>query len=160
MRDCLIEGNAGSAVYSYFGGGPIENCTVVRNGGPAIKEDSGVPISLKNCIVIDNGVNLSVSNKSAILYSCCPDLTNSPAGTGNITNDPQFVRSGAGIGPGFTAGDFRLAETSPCRDRGTNLDWVATALDLLGNPRLVPKSGRVDMGAYEYRILASVFSIH
>jgi hypothetical protein len=73
------------------------------------------------------------------MTNCCsPEI---PAGgTGNITNDPQFVNA--------AASNFHLQATSPCRDGGDNA-FVRTDRDADGNPRIV--NGTVDIGAYEYR---------
>ena len=44
--------------------------------------------------------------------------------------------------------NYRLEEFSPCRNAGTNMDWMWSSTDLDGNPRIF--GGRVDMGAYEF----------
>jgi predicted outer membrane repeat protein len=64
------------------------------------------------------------------------------AGTGNITQPPQFLDQ--------AGGDYRLAAGSPCINTGTNRAWMAGALDLDGNPRVDGVYRTVDMGAYEY----------
>lgn len=61
-------------------------------------------------------------------------------GAGCIATYPQFVNSGAG--------NYRLAEGSPCINAGTNFAWMAGSTDLEGNPRVY--EGRVDMGCYEF----------
>jgi hypothetical protein len=61
-------------------------------------------------------------------------------GAGCITIDPRFVSS--------AAGNYRLADDSPCINTGTNLPWMAGATDLDGNARIY--GTRVDMGCYEY----------
>jgi len=76
-------------------------------------------------------------------YTCFynPDATNGNAtamGCGNIEADPQFKDA--------PAGDFRLIDTSPCVDAGTN-GWVTTETDYLGNARI--ENGTVDMGVCE-----------
>ena len=46
--------------------------------------------------------------------------------------------------------DFRLSETSPCRNAGSMEvpDWLANGLDLAGNPRWAGQS--IDIGPYEF----------
>jgi len=61
-------------------------------------------------------------------------------GAGCSTGDPCFVSS--------VAGNYRLADDSPCINTGTNFPWMAGALDLDGNPRVY--GSRVDMGCYEF----------
>jgi hypothetical protein len=52
-------------------------------------------------------------------------------------------------------GNFQLQSTSPCINAGNNA-YVATAIDLAGNPRIA--GGTVDIGAYEYQTPTSVIS--
>ena len=62
--------------------------------------------------------------------------------------------------PGFAnaaAGDYRLAAGSPCTEGGLNFAWMqdtgdARSRDLDGNPRILPRGGRVDIGAFERNI--------
>ena len=61
-------------------------------------------------------------------------------GTGNITNDPQFVNA--------AVSNFHLLATSPCIERGNNA-LVLGSSDLDGSPRII--NGRVDIGAYEFQ---------
>ena len=55
----------------------------------------------------------------------------------------------------LTHSNLRLQSNSPCINAGDN-DFVTTATDLDGNPRVV--SGTVDIGAYEYQGTGSVIS--
>jgi hypothetical protein len=70
-------------------------------------------------------------------------------------DDPQFVDpDGPDNNPEtLDDNDFRLTAESPCIDKGENDDWMWTATDLDGNPRILDGglSLTVDMGAYEYR---------
>lgn len=49
-------------------------------------------------------------------------------------------------------GNYRLAESSPCINTGTNDPGMAWQTDLDGNPRIYlgDSVGTVDMGCYEY----------
>ena len=73
------------------------------------------------------------------------------AGSGNTTNNPQFVN--------FAGGSFRLKSTSPCINTGTNQAWMNGATDLDGQRRIDPVSGIVDMGCYEYVTRGTMFII-
>lgn len=58
----------------------------------------------------------------------------------------------AGPGDTYIVFDHRLRQDSPCIDAGKNEDWMWSAVDLGGNPRIffAGKSLTVDMGAYEH----------
>jgi hypothetical protein len=148
-RNCLIAFNTGGEGGTSGGGGGIdvstaENCTIVSNtawrsdgygsGGGARNS------TLVNCIVYPNrGASAAVDNwfGGSVSYSCTTPL---PGGAGNTDLDPQFVD--------FAARNYRLRGLSPCVNAGTNLAWVAGALDLDGSARV--QQSRVDMGAWEY----------
>jgi hypothetical protein len=137
LNNCLLTGNHAS-YGAGAGGAVLNNCTAAGNSGD---EGGGVIWStLKNCIVYGNSGNGDLANyrECAFTNSC---TTPAPGGTGNLTNDPQFVDSGAG--------NYRLQTNSPCVDAGNNAYAPGTA-DLDRNSRI---SGvRVDMGAYEVQV--------
>jgi len=134
LNNCLLTGN--SASYGAgAGSSTLNNCTVAGNSG---YEGGGVGWStLKNSIVYENSGNGDYGNhkECAFTNSC---TTPDPGGTENITDDPQFVDTGAG--------NYRLRATSPCINRGSNAYSQGTT-DLDGNQRI--SNGTVDMGAYE-----------
>jgi len=136
---CVIAGN--SAGYACGASdGSFFNCTIVGNSAGA--KIGGVDgwegdAYLLNCIVYSNSAPESPNYRGGAYDYCC--ITPDPGGMGNTTNDPQFVN--------ITAGDFRLANNSPCINTGTNQDWMNGAKDLDGNQRII--NGRADMGAYE-----------
>jgi hypothetical protein len=161
-RNCLIFGNLGGED-TYGGGGGVrmnhagarlENCTVVGNqtagSGGGVKLLAG---TVTNCIVFFNsatvaGNNILLPAIPKIGYSCSPDLTDDPSGTGNTTGAPLFVDAGTGFGLNHVAGDYRLKTSSlACIDKGITRPGMATDVDLAQGPRLLNKS--VDMGAYE-----------
>lgn len=174
MKNCLVAGNAIS-VYNgagNYGGGidivgdssravTVDNCTVVNNsipkggGGIALRRGGG-NTTVNNCIVWGNTTihdassNMYVS-AAGVLNNCCSGPLWTGNGGGNIGEDPQFANA--------SAGDYRLRATSPCYNKGTNLDWMATTYpyDLDRHARIT--SGTVDMGAYELIVKGTLLSI-
>jgi len=151
----LFAGNS-AANTNGFGGGAawvpvLVNCTVVSNVAMTAWGGGGVGCSvteralLTNCIVWGNlaprdtaEANFTTGGFFAVT-TCTEPL---PAdGFGNMATNPLFADE--------AAGDFRLTALSPCREAGTNQDWMLTALDLDGMPRIMPAGAVVDMGAYE-----------
>jgi len=146
LENCLLSGNTavsdGGAVYCN-GAGTLRNCTLSDNS--AGSEGSGVwnyeGDTIRNCIVYGNTPggtgNIHDERLDApmeVLYTCSPGLS----GSGNITNNPQFIDA--------ASGDYRLLTNSPCIDAGTNA-YAHGSTDLDGNPRISNRT--VDMGAYE-----------
>lgn len=133
LYNCTLTGNHSDRE----GGGAVRatlnNCTLAGNFGNY--GGGGTYLStLNNCI---SYYNIPDNNYVCTVSSSCTTPTNE---AGNISADPQFVDS--------TNGNLRLATTSPCIDSGICQDWMASAFDLDGHPRIV--NGIVDMGAYEY----------
>jgi hypothetical protein len=154
IRNCIISGNnagfgGGIAVWSSDVTGRIENCTIVSNYAAFYGGGGGMYCGSTNMVVQNTIVwgNMSGTNNTpdqifgTPLVSYCDiqgGWTNN--GTGNITNDPQFVDA--------ANGNYRLSPGSPCIDAGTNQAWMANITDLDGNPRIV--NGTVDIGACEF----------
>lgn len=71
-----------------------------------------------------------------------------------MTENPQFVDRDGPDNDAATYEDnnYRLWAGSPCIDTGINDDWMWSATDLDGSPRILDgvASLTVDMGAYEY----------
>ncbi|MBN1269837.1 MAG: hypothetical protein JXB04_09630, partial [Kiritimatiellae bacterium] len=146
VNNCLIARNradvdSGGGAYvdwgTYYGAGntAFNNCTITANSAPANGGLSYVinGAEVRNSIVCNNeNGNWAGGNYT---YCCTTPL---PAGTGNITNDPQFVN--------FAEGDYHLTADSPCVDAGNNA-YVSWSEDLDGNQRI--GDGVVDMGVYE-----------
>ncbi len=142
-NNLLIRGNSaqyGGGLYFSFGGA-VSNATITDNqapiGGGCYLFFGG---ALCNSIIHGNGATNTCTQGIALMCAacCCPDLTHLV--DGNITNDPLFVNA--------SGNDFRLLETSPCINAGTNAAWMWQALDLEGNPRIWNEI--VDIGTYEY----------
>ncbi len=132
LNNCLLFSNAPDWVNS----GTLNHCTVV--GHISISEAS-IFCTVNNSIVYSNGRNF---DETCTFTSSC--TTPDPGGTGNITNDPQFVDA--------AAGDYRLQASSPCIDAGDN-GFVGWNEDMDGNPRIA--YGLADMGAYEAQLMGA-----
>lgn len=159
LYNCLIAYNSAS-----HGGGVngnnLYNCTVVSNY--TTTTGGGV----RNCPIVCNSIvyfNTSPDGNNWKLSAGTFGFTNSctfptPSGAGitwttGTTNDPQLVNK--------DTGNFRLSNTSPCINTGTNFPWMSDpadgrSKDLDGRPRL--RDGGVDMGCYEHISKGTVFS--
>jgi len=170
--NCVVRQNVSDAQGGGTTGTTLYNCLLVGNsgsvGGGAAADPSGTGATLINCTVYGNtasfragGMDSSTADNSIILsnwstnqpdssnwyggtlnYSCTAPLPG--AGSGNITGDPLFLDPGGN--------DFHLQLNSPCINSGSN-GYVATIVDLDGNLRLL--DGSVDMGPYEFHLVAS-----
>lgn len=147
VRGSLITGNTATphgGGINIWSGGIVQNCTITNNTAT-----DGAGIRLWNNGVVENSIiyfNTGSSNYiidagtgNSLSYSCTTPLY---TGTGNITNDPQFVNAGTG--------DYHLLATSTLINVGSNQAWMTGANDLGGNNRIF--GGTVDIGAYEYSI--------
>ena len=154
IQNNVITGN--SAQYNggglIFCDGRIEGNTIARNSALS---GSGLYVCLgtiRNCVIWGNVAPSQLSGCATPSYSCIQDWIG--GGEGNVATDPRFVDpDGPDDDPATCEdNDYRLASDSPCIDTGNNGDWMWTAVDLDGNPRVFygKKSLTVDMGAYEY----------
>ncbi len=143
IQNNVISGNVATDNGGGLAGcaGTLESNTITNNS--AITEGGGLwwcTGTIRNCIVWGNtaptGPQLQSSGDPT--YCCIQSWTG--GGEGNITEDPQFVDPGHG--------DYHLSPGSPCIDVGMNEEWMGSATDLDGNPRII--NGTVDMGAYEF----------
>ena len=126
------------------GRGRLENCTVLGNlsshtTGGVFWKSSFDPIDetvIRNNILYSNsGFNLPMeAYVVTIEHNCIQDGTRLK--NGNINSDP------------LVAEDYRLSQSSPCRDTGTNQEWMTANGDYAGIKRVI--NGDVDMGALEF----------
>lgn len=166
IQDNLIAGNVGPCGGGIsFSNAVFRNNVVVGNSAPGnhggglahlgTSPYSPLGGSISNCIIWGNTspTGPQVHDSVAPSHCCIQDWTG--GGTANITLDPQFVDpDGLDNDPNtFEDNDYRLLLTSPCIDAGINEDWMATAFDLDGKPRILlgATSITVDMGPYELR---------
>jgi len=115
------------------------NNTIANNVGSyaCIYLISSYPNVLNTIIIHDGLIFTTFSSNPIVSYSC---ISGGYSGTGNISDDPQFMNPTAGDGnayDGLTA-DWSLQETSPCIDTGD----PSSPLD--------PDGTIADMGAYYY----------
>lgn len=167
IRNSLIAGNesvqygGGIYIYANTANNSIENCTIVGNksqlsggAGGLWLQDGGTIAAVTNSIIlfnIDGGTYSNYWNHSGanrIAYSCTmPAPSGGLDGGGNTNVNPLFISAGSDHGTNHVMGDLQLQSGSPCKDKGTNMSWMADAVDLGGNPRITAMI--VDMGAYE-----------
>jgi len=137
--NCIVMGNLADW---HGGGGYVSDnlsCTLVANTALS-SGGGGLAGTYRNCIVYYNTAgahdrNLNLDSDGVCEYSCTvPD----PGGTGNIESAPLLL----GLRyPG-------LLPASPCIDAGTNQAWMATGVDMHGEPRVAGTG--TDMGCDEY----------
>ena len=136
LNSCLLVNNHSSEFAGGSWRGTLKNCLI--SGNVAKYSAGGVDAcTLFNCIVYGNNAN-SYNNhyNSSMANSCTAPAV---SGTGNISDNPQFVDA--------AAGNYHLVFSSPCINAGSNT-YVTGSIDLDGNARIVNET--VDMGPYEY----------
>jgi parallel beta-helix repeat protein len=134
---------AGGVLSTWVASPSITNCTIVANSnswGGVIHSSRKSSVRIFNSIIWANKSPATVASseegKATINYS---DLTGGYGGEGNIDAVPGFD------------GGYVLASGSPCIDAGDNSTPDLPKYDRNGRPRISPKGGRVDMGAYEFQ---------
>jgi hypothetical protein len=113
------------------------NCTIAGAVGYGIARTGG-NVSLVNSIIWGNGAG-GVNGSSITATYCC---TQEPMeGEGNFSENPRFKDS--------ANGNYRLTSASPCKNRGTKLNWTKADNDL--NKQMRVRGGVVDLGPYEFQ---------
>lgn len=156
MRDCLVAGNAFTYAFVAYNStnGIIENCTFASNGANAYDlyhhgGDISKTVAVNSIFDSLHAADGNDGTHRTVLSSCVVRVRSTPdAEDGSVwVASPKFVDA--------ANGDYRLAATSPCREKGIVLDWMSGATDLDGNPRLVNILGKTaadalpDLGCYE-----------
>ncbi len=144
-------------------GGYVENCTFVANTNSQMDTSkewryaAGLVVnggSVTNCIVVDNwsvhGNAISNIYNSAGAVGIGYTLVNDRASDATFVtaeNHNIAVQPGANVFRRPAKGDYALATGSPAINSGLKFDWMDTASDLSGSPRIVSRVP--DMGCYE-----------
>ena len=150
VRQCLFFVNRGNG--TYLGASSpnmvVENTDIYGNTGHGFtgKSWGGQSITFRNTVIMANnigiektGAGVSITEQNCDVFGNTLNYSGLTASPTSISADPLFR--------GASTGDFRLASVSPCVNIGLNQDWMRTAKDFAGNPRLAAKI--VDIGAYE-----------
>ena len=108
----------------------------IRQKGAINSESTNGKVSIVNSILWNDGIETNgvMTVSHTLVRGGTEDATN-----GVITGDPRFRDP--------ENGNYRLRAASPCIDVGVAFDWMKTATDLKGDPRLC--GGSVDLGCYE-----------
>ena len=156
VRSCLILNNSasqGGGVY-FDNGGILQNATVVHNMGTTAGGGfytTGNAQIFHSIIYFNTGGNWSEGSSGSPLLLAdmtMPSMNNYTRCC--LTPLPSMQTACTALDPLFedaVGGDYRLSAESTLIDYGSSDDWMATALDLAGNPRMV--NDAVDLGAYE-----------
>ena len=155
--NCLIARNAAYAAYQGLyasGSAKVVNCTIADNGvAPAAgltvsassvdaKLDAST-VAMANSVVWSPACVTGLAPGSAsVSYSCYAAATE--GANGNTARDPLLRQR--------EPGRYTFNAASPCRNAGSNdaFGAPATAVDLLGAPRLFGKS--IDLGCFELQM--------
>jgi predicted outer membrane repeat protein len=163
VTNCIFSGNwatRGGGMYSTAGTPTLVNCTF--SGNTAVEAGAGVynagnTPTLANCVLwgnvdndgMDESAQLHIDGATPVVdYSCLQGWTGALGGTGNLGDDPLFVRNpdaggdGWGDDPSTPAvdeganddhGDLRLQSDSPCADAADNTGVPTDLADLDGD---------------------------
>jgi len=170
IRNCQINANTaslngGGVVVGWASSGTstgiIDNCTIAMNvvtqasgrgGGIYFYGDA---VTISNSIIYFNsaadGPNWRANAGAKTFDYSCTTPTNLVANANNIEGDPKFTDT--------NAANFRLTSASPCINKGANQSWMDGAVDLDGRSRIDRLSGLVDMGAYEFLVEGTLFTV-
>jgi hypothetical protein len=145
VKNSLIYGNDKGVSFEYYGGGSINQSTIVKNRSFGIKGESGCSGAIVNSILWNNGNEINGFG-GIVIYSC---IEGGHSGTGNIEDDPMFANP--------DGNDFHLQPAySPCIDKGIPVGYYSEQTDIDGEPRLLGQY--IDMGADEARRIQRLHS--
>ncbi len=157
LYNCVLSGNTATNTISIYGNGAgaysstLVNCTVAGNSATGVGGGVYGGIAFNSVIYFNSASGGANWTNNPYMYYCCT-TPNPFYGTGNITNDPDFVDA--------AGGDFQLKCGSPCIDAGSTNCFspigiiFAPTNDIRGVARPLDGNGdgiaQFDMGAYEY----------
>jgi len=175
LTNCTFSGNSanyGGGMYNAGSNPALNNCTFSGNsandyGGGMYNPASSPPLT--NCILWGNS-DIGGTDESAqmhggteqVWFSCIQDddpndsyIPFDGTNSGNIDDDPVFVREpndggdGWGVGDNDDFGDLHLQVGSPCINAGAPNFWLEpNSVDIDGQPRVF--DGCIDIGADEF----------
>jgi PKD repeat protein len=122
IRNCVLTNNAGNAsgaiAIKENSVVEVENCTIANNAGSSQFFIHGSEILMQNSIVAFEG-NLftNISSDIEVNYCC---LSSDYNGTGNITDNPDFVLAtdDSELESANLSANWNVSENSPCIDAG------------------------------------------
>jgi parallel beta-helix repeat protein len=154
-NNIVLHGNNGFVYWDSQYGGGLDNVTIANN--TFIQTDdieliiegttphSGTVVK-NNIFYQTSGVNYAWAPATNISYGTNAwyggNSGTSKSGTGDVTSSPLFANAS-----GWTADDFKITSSSPCKNAGATISVVSGDYFLPGTAR----SGTYDIGAHEYR---------
>ncbi|MEY3053403.1 MAG: hypothetical protein RLY31_3188 [Bacteroidota bacterium] len=137
FRNCLFAGNSGASVIHNEDGHPLFlNCTFAQNSTYVFaRNHPTLNTTIRNCIFWNNNGTFNEHDPARFQVSYTNDQGGF-SGTGNISQDPQFVHP--------AGSNFQLQGSSPCIDSGDP--------DPVYND---PDNTRNDMGAFYFEQVVS-----
>lgn len=142
MTNVLMAGNYGAQLLQVRNGTVnAVNCTFAGNfvGYGVVVDVSGVAAKMFNSIIWGNAAGGTNTVTGPIELMHCNSQDGADAANDVISVNPMFRNP--------DKFNYKLASSSPCKNRGINLNWTRDDIDLAGKKRV--RGGIVDLGAYE-----------
>lgn len=153
LENCLIAGNAAGSSTLYMKGGTAVNCTIAGNTPRVADKCVGVYVadnaaSVVNCVVYGNGGTALTewgNTRGARFFSCASSAEISGG------NDCVTLQSSSYLSYFEDNVSWVPFAGSPMMDAGDGSRYFSSysQTDLLGNARVSPADGSIDIGCYE-----------